>query len=414
MERLGALLRATTPPASLQQHLEGRARLIAAVEKMRRPSRVRPVMTGLSFAVAVAAAVVLVLKLRAPSPIGWHVEDGAVAQGYVSVPATGKSARLVFDDGSDVVIAPGSRGRVAATTPVGAEVVLEQGRARVNVQHRQGTRWLVDAGPFAVRVTGTQFFVAWAADAETLDVWMKSGRVVVTGPVLGEALTLGNGQHLRAKLHDATVQIDAQPEPADVMSAAALQAPATPAPADTTLVVPPVDVAPGNTNPPPGGAGAAVAPVGPTWTKMVAAGEFARVVREAESEGVGHALAARPLADLRALGDAARYSGDSALATRCYTAVRARFPSSGDARTAAFLLGRIAEEQQHAGGDAVRWYDKYLTEAPTGAFAGDALGRKMVIVSKSQGRDAARPLAERYLQRFPSGPYAAAARDLAP
>ena len=52
--------------------------------------------------------------------------------------------------------------------------------------------------------------------------------------------------------------------------------------------------------------------------------------------------------------------------------------------------------------------------APGGAFAGDALGRKMVLVSKSQGRDAARPLATRYLQRFPGGPYAAAARDLAP
>jgi hypothetical protein len=129
---------------------------------------------------------------------------------------------------------------------------------------------------------------------------------------------------------------------------------------------------------------------------------------------VGHAIAARPLADLRALGDAARYSGNPSLARRAYAAVRARFPSSGEARTAAFLLGRVAEEQDHASSEAVRWYDTYLAEAPGGAFAGDALGRKMVLVSKSQGRDAARPLAERYLQRFPAGPYAAAARDLAP
>jgi hypothetical protein len=150
------------------------------------------------------------------------------------------------------------------------------------------------------------------------------------------------------------------------------------------------------------------------WARLVAAGEFARVVREAEAEGVNHAVAARPLADLRALGDAARYLGNAAIARRAFTAVRARFPASGEARTAAFLLGRVAEEQDQSADEASRWYDRYLAEAPGGEFAGNALGRKMLIVAKLQGRDAARPLADRYLQRFPSGPYAAAARDLSP
>jgi hypothetical protein len=350
--------------------------------------------------------VLLVLRFRAGGPnLAWHVENGAAsAQGYVAIPPTAPSARIVFDDGSDVALAPGSRGRVASTSAVGAEVVLEQGRARVRVQHREKTKWLVDAGPFAVKVTGTDFFVAWAADAETLDVWMQSGRVEVSGPVIGDTLSLGAGQHLRARLHESAVQIDGEAAPADGPEAAGEN---TPPPADTTLVVPGVDV----TSPPqpavPAGRAA-------TWSKLVAAGEFARVVHEAEAEGVGHAVATRPLADLRALGDAGRYAGNAALAKRAYTGIRARFASSGDARTAAFLLGRIAEEQEHASADAVRWYDAYLAEAPGGAFAGDALGRKMVLVSKSQGRDAAKPLATRYLQRFPSGPYAAAARDLAP
>ena len=217
MEKLGEQMRAATPPASLQQHLEGRARLIAAVEKMRKPSRAKPAFVAFAFAAAVAAAAVLFVRMRpGPAAIAWHVENGAAsAQGYVSIPPTAPSARLVFDDGSDVALSPGSRGRVAATTPVGAEVVLEQGRAKVHVQHRDRTRWMVDAGPFAVRVTGTEFFVAWAADAETLDVWMKSGRVEVTGPVLGDALTLSEGQHLRARLHDKTVQIDGETEPPD-------------------------------------------------------------------------------------------------------------------------------------------------------------------------------------------------------
>jgi ferric-dicitrate binding protein FerR (iron transport regulator) len=407
LEKMGELMRDATPPASLQQHLEGRARLIASVEKMRKPARVRPALVAFAFAAAVAASVLVLTRVRSGregTPLAWHVENGAAStQGYVSIPPTAPSARLVFDDGSDVALAPGSRGRVAATTPVGAEVVLEQGRARVHVQHRDHTRWLVDAGPFAVRVTGTEFLVAWAADAETLDVWMRSGRVEVTGPVLGDALSLSTGQHLRARLHDGTVQIDGAPEPPEASQpTGAINPP--PAPTDSTLVVPGVDLtgptAPGLT--------------GPTWSKLVSSGDFARVVREADAEGVGHALASRPLGDLRALGDAARYSGNVTLAKRAYSAVRTRFASSGDARTAAFLLGRIAEEQEHSNADAARWYDTYLAEAPGGAFAGDALGRKMVLVSKSQGRDAARPLATRYLQRFPGGPYAAAARDLAP
>jgi hypothetical protein len=403
LDGMGALMHAGTPRASLQKHLEGRARLISSVEKMRGPSRARPALVALSFAAAMAAAVLFVVRTRsAGAPIAWHVENGAAsAQGYVSIAPSAPSARVVFDDGSDVSLSPGSRGRVASTTPKGAEVVLEQGRARVHVQHREGTRWMVDAGPFAVKVTGTEFLVAWAADAETLDVWMKNGHVEIDGPVLGSTMGLGAGQHLRAKLKDKTVTIDAELEPTDAVQATSVN----PAPADTTLVVQGGEV----TAPTP-----PAAPAGPTWSKLVASGDFARVVRDAEAEGVGHAVTTRSLADLRALGDAGRYSGNPGLAKRAYAAIRARFASSGDARTAAFLLGRIAEEQEHASTDALRWYDTYLAEAPGGAFAGDALGRKMVLVSKSQGRDAAKPLAARYLQRFPAGPYAAAARDLAP
>jgi hypothetical protein len=405
LERMGDLLQQTTPRASLQQHLEGRAKLIASVERMGRPRRARVAVAGLAFAAAMAAAVLLLVRSRIePRAIAWHVENATVgAQGYVSIPATAPSARLVFDDGSDVTLAPGSRGRVASTTASGAEVVLEQGRARVHVQHRQDTRWMVDVGPFAVRVTGTEFTVAWAADAETVDVWMRAGHVEVTGPVLADALGLAGGQHLRARLRDATVQIDSAAEPAEGAGAEepSPSPPLIPSVSPSDLpAVPPVVV------PSPSG--------GSSWSVLVAAGDFGRVVKEAETDGVGRALATRPLADLRALGDAARYGGKSALSRRAYEAVRARFPSSSEARTAAFLLGRVAEEQDHANDEALRWYDRYLAEAPAGGFAGDALGRKMVLVQKSGGRDAALPFARQYLKRFPTGPYAGVARDLAP
>jgi hypothetical protein len=408
-DRLGALLQTATPPASMRRHLDGHVRLVASVERMRRRSRARAPMVALALVGAVAAAVVLILvRMRAGSPIAWHVENGAVgAQGYVSISAASPSARLVFDDGSNVTLDPGSRSRVARTTAVGAEVVLEQGRARVHVSHRDATQWLVDAGPFAVRVTGTDFSVAWAPDAETLDVWMRSGRVVIRGPVLGDALALSAGQHVRARLRDEKVEIDVAPESSSARgprgAEPGLEPSANPAPGvDAIAATGPLSL-----------------PTTPvrTWSALVAAGDFARVVREAQAEDTGRALVSRPLADLRALGDAARYAGDTALADRAYVTVRARFPSSADSCTAAFLLGRVAEEQEHVSEKALRWYDAYLEEAPDGPFAGDALGRKMLITSKSRGAapgaDAARALAERYLRRFPSGPYGAAALDLA-
>jgi hypothetical protein len=150
----------------------------------------------------------------------------------------------------------------------------------------------------------------------------------------------------------------------------------------------------------------------PSWSKLVAVGDFARVLQAAEAEGVGHAVKTRPLADLRALGDAARYANNASTAKRTYSSLRSRFAAGTEARTAAFLLGRFAEEQDRSVDDAIRWYDTYLTEAASGEFAGDALGRKMLLVAQSQGRDAAKSLAERYLQRFPGGPYEAAAHDL--
>jgi hypothetical protein len=406
LDRVGDLMREATPVASRKQHLEGRARLIASVEGMRRPSWGRVFAGGLAAAAVLGALLLVLMRRHAPGPIAWHVENGVAGDnGYVSIAPTAPSARIAFEDGSRVELAPGSRGRVAATTPVGAEVVLEQGRARIHVEHRERTRWSVDAGPFAVQVTGTEFTLAWAADAGVLDLWMRSGRVVVTGPVIAESVALSGGQHLAAHLHEATVQIDAAPESAE----APTTAPSNPPPAATTSTS--EDDAP---SAPSSTAGAQAVGAGPSWPRLVATGDYARVVQQAQADGVDRDVAQRPLADLRALGDAARYTGSSGVARRAYSAIRSRFSGSGEARTAAFLIGRVAEEQDRSLTEALRWYDVYLAEAPGGAFAGDALGRKMVLISRVQGRDSARPLAQRYLQRFPAGPYAAAAKDLAP
>ena len=61
---------------------------------------------------------------------------------------------------------------------------------------------------------------------------------------------------------------------------------------------------------------------------------------------------------------------------------------------------------------AMGWYDRYVAEAPSGVWAADALGRRMVILNNTRGTAAAVAAAKDYLERFPAGPYAGFARKI--
>ena len=63
--------------------------------------------------------------------------------------------------------------------------------------------------------------------------------------------------------------------------------------------------------------------------------------------------------------------------------------------------------------DALAWYDRYLREAPSGAYAAEAMGRMMLVLQRQQRTEEARTLAADYLRRFPQGVYARAARAVA-
>jgi TolA-binding protein len=100
------------------------------------------------------------------------------------------------------------------------------------------------------------------------------------------------------------------------------------------------------------------------------------------------------------------------LARAALLAERRRFPGSPRALDATFLLGRVEESGERGTTRAIAWYDEYLSRAPTGAYAAEALGRKMTLTSESGGTEEARPIAEEYLRRFPKGSYAGSARAL--
>ncbi len=378
------------------------------------------------FALAGAAALALALVALWPSRRLDYAVEGApgAAGGYIA--AAGEEARLRFTDGTTVALSPGSALRVAEVDAVGARMLLEDGRASLRVTPRPKARWSVEAGPFAVLVTGTAFDVSWTRGDGTLRVDLHEGSVTVRGPLAPDGLPLRAGQRLVARMREGDVKISR----GDAASAAG---PAQQGPSSAGAALPGGDR---NTGPgdegdagaarpegsraegapaglPPDGSAAAPdgAAAAPSWAKRVAAGDFRSVLAEAEQRGLGGVLDHGPLDDLVALADAARYARRGDVAQRALTATRKRFPGTSHGKAAAFLLGRMVDDGGSPGA-AVAWYDAYLAESPGGPFAAEALGRKMVAVERTGGRSAARPVAELYLKRHPRGAHAPVARDL--
>ena len=151
----------------------------------------------------------------------------------------------------------------------------------------------------------------------------------------------------------------------------------------------------------------------PSWAPALAAGDWNRILKLATQHGLDRTLAERSSEDLALLADSAHYLRRDDIAQKALLAERQRFPGSTRAKDAAFLLGRIAEAKAGGASEALGWYERHLKEAPNGTYASEALGRKMTALARLHGDAAARPVAEEYLWRYPSGTYAQAARAYA-
>jgi hypothetical protein len=300
--------------------------------------------------------------------------------------------------------------RVTETNAAGARLVLEQGRAELSFAKRAGASWSVHAGPFSIVVTGTRFGASWSRADETLRLELHEGSVAVRGPLLQDGLALRAGQTMVASVREGRVQLADETRRTDTTPPHATlpgsSSPLTETPAPEPAEPPAADsAAPAASSRSP----ADIPP--PSWSKRVAAGDFAGVLAEADQLGVDAVLESGSLDDLLALADAARYGRRGDLARRALVTLRRRSPKSAAAKSAAFLLGRLADD----GGSpaaAIPWYEAYLSESPSGTFATEAAGRRMRAVFRSQGAAAARALAEDYLRKYPTGPYATSAREI--
>jgi hypothetical protein len=365
---------------------------------------------GLATVFATAAAAVTIFSMQiAKNAVSWQV-DGAESGGTYVSPVQ-KDAMIRFSEGTEFTVQRGSRLRVADATKKTVKAVLEVGASRVRMGRGSEVSFQIEAGPFAVVPNAVaSLMVEWLAD-ELLRVSIFEGETSVRGTP--SPLELRAGQQVSANARDGTVEVRPLSALPAVLGSAA---PALHGDPPAASAAGPAPLAPANDEPfvpVPSAAPSAERSRRPSWSDSVAAGDYAGVLRDAERRGIAEVLSEGSLADLVAMADAARLSGRVELGKRALLAERSRFAKSSAARDAAFFLGRLADDQEHAPAGAIGWYDTYLSEAPRGHFAAEAFGRKMVAISRQSGRAAARTTALEYLRRFPTGPHAAVARDLA-
>lgn len=345
----------------------------------------RPATTRVSFAVGAAAT---------PGIVG----EWIAADDNVRIPVR-------FSEGTSVTLRPGAKIRVVATSPHGADVLLEQGSLNAAVVHAgPDTRWSLRAGPFDVHVTGTQFDASWDPTAETFDLAMGEGRVVVRGPLLPSWREITTGERLHVSIRSQAMELrssrldvpvgPAPVEPPVVASGLAPQpVPPTVAPAPVVgAVQPPTSASAGDAS---------------NWRELATGGKYRDALAAAERAGFVQTLDRASASDLLLLADAARFAARPSLARQALLALRSRFGARG---RSAFLLGKIAADQQGVAAEAVRWFELYLSEEPNGGLAEQALGR--ILELRKSDPASATSTAKRYLARYPSGAYAPLARSL--
>jgi TolA-binding protein len=274
--------------------------------------------------------------------------------------------------------------------------------------HRAAARWSVVAGPFEVQVTGTRFDLSWSLADEAFELTSLEGAVIVSGPSLGTGQALASGQSLRVALREGGGARAAETS-ATPSAAPSAAEPASPAASAVTRR--------GRASSPEGSSASARPAEAPGMTSrelraLSAAGRYAELLEQAERQGFSELCASASAADLLLLADAARFSGRAERAQQALLALRGRFARDARARTAAFLLGRVAFERGDADAEAARWFEVYLDEEPSGSLAGDALIRLAECRGRSGDPSAARDAAQRYLSLYPDGPHAERARRL--
>lgn len=282
--------------------------------------------------------------------------------------------QIQFSDGTRLSLHPGTVVHVEGTTSRGATLQLREGRAFATIVPSDEAQWLIEAGPYAVHVTGTEFELSWDPSDGELELAMHRGSVVLTGPNVPGKLTVQGSEFVRFRVAE---RAEEPPE----QEASRREAPERGAPEQEAAKDAEIE----ETNGVRGEARSGSGSVGSDAGEPAKAPRSARLLWDLVQE-------ARQRRD----GDGAR----SALLE-----LRSRHGARGQT---AYLLGRVHADELGSPAEAIHWFEMYLKEAPGGSLSEQALGR---LIELQAGTAAGRKAAQRYLDRYPHGSYARLARS---
>ena len=434
---IGSMMREAAANATNPDLLAVEAERLRRTVVQTRPTHKSRSPTRLALAAAAFVTVVVggyVAFERPEAPLWVEARTGGASESgsfirvgthHLAAPDSG-SSELRFSDGSRATVETGARLRVQELFSNGASLLLEKGRANIQVVHRgRDTRWNVAAGPFSVAVVGTRFDIAWNPATEQIRVDLHEGRVEIHGPKYASPATLMSGQRFEALASVAgwsvtplgiasalkegrdanTDPVPAQKPPlSETTESSHVDAPVVSSPLlavhkglssrATDARRDAVAAAPSTVG--------SVAPVveGRQWSKLVASGEFKQVTREADTLGLMVCLSHCSASDLRALADASRYTGRLDTAEAALRVLHDRYPAQ--ASSAAYLLGAV-DEARGRNVSALRWYDEYLSRTTSGGFIAEARAARLRMLVATGGNGAARQAAREYLEQYPRG-----------
>ena len=144
-------------------------------------------------ALALAAALLLALGFRADSQLSYELRGGRAAGGVIE--AQRGEAIVALSDGSSILAENRTKFSVDVVGRNAALTRLVSGKLHVRVTHNEDTSYRFIAGPYEVRVVGTEFDLAWEPSGSGLWLSMSKGEVRLVEPG-GKLRTLKSGEAL--------------------------------------------------------------------------------------------------------------------------------------------------------------------------------------------------------------------------
>jgi transmembrane sensor len=298
--------------------------------------------------------------------------------GIVVAHASEQPVRMTLPEGSSVELAPNTRAKMTSLQPKAVRIDVETGRVDVEATHVEGRSFVVGAGPYDVRVTGTRFQVERIPGSRvTVHVDQGVVEVASAGDPMRGARRLGAGEEWSAPDTNPVAPTTApsevpsgEPVPSPVPSASAAPAPssAEPTPA-APAALPRVPAA------------AVTAPEEGKRDKADKANELFEEAQRARGEG-------------RAID-----------AARAFDRIRRTYRNDPHAPLAAFELGRLRLDVLQDPMGAEEALHDAMVLGPDSPLREDAEARRVEALSRTGDRAGCSAARGAYLARWPNGTY---------